>query len=147
MNAAEVAAVVRRLAQPASKSNGERKTPPPIPVSPESSPRVAPATSATRTGGFPRAVSTARKVMRKRTAESSNTTPTTTRYQFPGRARRPPRYAAGIEPRANGQKSDQRKWPARANCAVPIPATSRFSTNAVGRISAGAVPRNAITAR
>jgi hypothetical protein len=59
----------------------------------------------------------------------------------------PPIYAAGIEPSANGQKSDQRKYPARANCTVPIVATATLRISAVGRITVGVVPRNDITAR
>src|SRR5258706_7882935 len=59
----------------------------------------------------------------------------------------PPRNANGTDTTANGQKMFQEKKPARAYRTVPMPATKRFSTNAVGFIISGATPKSAIAAR
>src|SRR2546423_6902965 len=59
----------------------------------------------------------------------------------------PPRNANGIDTTAKGQKMFQEKQPARAYRTVPILATKRFSTNAVGFIISGARPKSAMAAR
>lgn len=81
-----------------------------------------------------------------RTAENHNTSPTSTWKTSVGSCSHPPRNAAGTANTANGQKSDHEKCPARANCTVPITATSTLSVSATGRIYVGAIPAKASTA-
>ena len=54
--------------------------------------------------------------------------------------------ANGMEDKANGQNRRQEKCPARQNCQVPMAATSRLSSSAVGLITAGAMLNSDITA-
>lgn len=64
-----------------------------------------------------------------------------------GRRINPPKYAKGIEERANGQNIFQEKQPAFRYFVTAIDATKIFKVNAAGFISNGATLNNAIAAR
>ena len=156
MNTTDTAATCRVVAKPSASKRGVRNTPPPTPVSPAASPRPAPmaASSGTESRRLADASSCARPAAAPdpstsrtiRTAEQASTRPSSPSNTAVGRAIAPPTAAAGTLAIASGTSRSRRTWPARANCTVPIAATTRLSTSAVGRITSGARPSNPITA-
>ena len=128
-------------------SSGERNMPPPVPVRPERKPIAAPAIIATSTGGSLVSLSAASlRGHNIRTADSHRITPTSGRYQCPGKAIAPPTKASGTAPIRNGQTTRQRNNPARRYLKSPSDATTRLSTSAVGFIVCACTPNSAIIA-
>ena len=81
-----------------------------------------------------------------RTAAKPSTTPSTISNAAVGSVSQPPTAAAGTLAAASGRNSRRSKWPARANCTLPIVATTTFNTSAVGLITSGSRPKSVITA-
>jgi len=73
--------------------------------------------------------------------------PTSVRYQWPGSWIIPPANAAGIDVAQSGTSGRQRTRFARRSRSVASDATSTLSVSAVGRMTAGGNPNNAIAAR
>ncbi len=117
-----------------------------MPVRPDSSPMVAPATSAGMTGGSRVGIEVEARRTKNGALATSKSAPRTGLKTAGGSVRYPPSPAAGTDAIRNGRSTGQEKFSFRANRSATTLDTSTLSTSAVGLIAAGAKPDSAMTA-
>ena len=142
--------VRRGSSQPNRMMSGLRKMPPPVPVSPASSPRPAPAGRVTaREGGLRLALRQPRRLPEqpRRRGPEQQRRPAADNSSG-GRWMPPPMKAAGaaVSDEGGEQAKVDLARPA-SSASAPNPATTRLSASAVGRIVSGATANSAMIAR